>query len=163
SFGDSSKRDLSVVLHSIFLLPQQQGEPILGVAWSMSFEIFVYFLFSLLILHRGLGWSVFAGWVVLLCVRPWSTQYPFTFFEHEYNFRILAGLAAAEVTYRCQLPRPGLVALVGMSMFVATAMLEVYTYLLGAAVCSVGFTVGSGLLVAGLAAWEKLREVRVPH
>jgi peptidoglycan/LPS O-acetylase OafA/YrhL len=162
SFGDSSKRDLGVIVQSILLLPQD-CEPVLGAAWSMPFEMFFYFLFGLMILHRGLGWCAFAGWLVLLVVRPWHSHYPFTFLEHENNFRILTGLVAAEVTHRWQLPRAGLLALVGLAMFLTTGMLQSHTDMLEPAFRSAGYTLGSGLFIAGLAAWEKSREIQVPR
>ena len=163
SFGDGSQRDPGVIVRSVLLIPQFYGAPVLGVAWSLVFEMFFYLVFALLLIRRWLGITAFATWFVLLCVGRWPAQYPFDFLGHEYHFRFFAGLMVGEVTHRWRIPAPRLVAVAGLALFLGTGSLSVHTNLIGLAARSAGLTLGSALLLAGLVAWERTGLVQVPR
>src|SRR5439155_11823218 len=109
------------------------------------------------------GLTVFAAWLVIMLVKPWPAQYPWRFLGNEYHFRFFAGMLVAEVTHRWRIPRPRLVALAGLTLFLTTGFASVYTELLRLPVRSAGYTLGSALLIAGLVSWEKTAAVRVPQ
>jgi exopolysaccharide production protein ExoZ len=58
------KRHIGYVAASFFLLPQ--WDPFLGVAWSLSCELFFYLVFALLILNRTSFGVTVALWLVLI-------------------------------------------------------------------------------------------------
>ncbi|HZD90788.1 MAG TPA: acyltransferase [Pseudolabrys sp.] len=49
---------------SAFLLPSDRPL-ILGIAWTLRFEILFYAMFCVTILHRGAGFALLAGWFAL--------------------------------------------------------------------------------------------------
>src|SRR4051812_32854206 len=54
SAGDGTARDPVSLIRSFFLLPNPRG-PVIGVAWTLVYEISFYAMFSLLILSRRVG------------------------------------------------------------------------------------------------------------
>jgi len=55
--GHSEDLHITRVLTSLFLIPQSEL-PILGVAWTLSYELFFYFLFGVAIWNKRLGLGV---------------------------------------------------------------------------------------------------------
>ncbi len=65
SFGDPSIRVYSSIIKSITLYPQQMNNAVLGVAWTLSYEVFFYAVFGLLlIVGNRLAIAVLFIWVV---------------------------------------------------------------------------------------------------
>ena len=128
---DLAERDPFHLLCSYMLLPEL-AEPILGVGWSLRHELLFYGLFSLLLLRQGLGRAVLAAWGLCIlwnaAVRmvtgiPYfggvADQVVFRVFNIEFFF----GLAVA-VAVRRGVWRPGLVAVLGASLFLGNGLLE---------------------------------------
>jgi exopolysaccharide production protein ExoZ len=61
------KKHIGYVAASFFLLPQ--WDPFLGVAWSLSCEVFFYLVFALLILNRKSFGAAVILWVVLIAIN----------------------------------------------------------------------------------------------
>ena len=60
--GDKAgKLRLATVLDSLLLLPQA-GDPVVGVAWTLTYEVFFYAVFALMILRLRLGIAVLLLW-----------------------------------------------------------------------------------------------------
>lgn len=59
------------IFKSLFLLPQQPM-PIVGVAWTLEYEILLYILFSLIILNRKMFFPVLLIWsfIIVLFMSP---------------------------------------------------------------------------------------------
>ena len=58
SFGKGHERDADVILRAIFLLPHPANHQVVGLAWTLDYEIFFYCLFALLVLNeadQGIG------------------------------------------------------------------------------------------------------------
>jgi exopolysaccharide production protein ExoZ len=81
-----------------FLLIQDPNQSILGVAWSLVYEIMFYTLFGLWVigLGRSVGWLV-SGWAALLLILPRLAPPGIAalIFVNSYNFYFLAGCALA--------------------------------------------------------------------
>lgn len=64
--GDGSARDLGSVIRCFFLLPNPPSGQIIGVAWTLVYEISFYAAFALLILNRWIGVVLISAWSLLI-------------------------------------------------------------------------------------------------
>ncbi|OXM83729.1 acyltransferase family protein [Paenibacillus rigui] len=68
SFGLGFETKPSEIVRSLLLIPESHV-PILGVAWSLIFVVFFYFMFSLLfVLNKKTAAVLFSIWIVLICL-----------------------------------------------------------------------------------------------
>lgn len=67
--GDGSARDLGSVIRCFFLLPNPPNGQIIGVAWTLVYEISFYAAFALLILSRRIGLVLIAAWSLLILLN----------------------------------------------------------------------------------------------
>ena len=107
------------IVCSVFLLPNTVT-PVLGVAWTLIFEIMFYFLFALTIL---IGWRIVilaAMWVCAIVLynlfaQPFS--FPASFLMSPYNLEFLVGVASAALVRKLKIPFAGLLVGVGSMLF----------------------------------------------
>lgn len=147
----------ALLLRSIFLVGTPP-ESLLAVGWTLFYEIFFYFLFSLLILSRSVGIAAMVLWVVL-CIA----SAPLGYLTAPLNFLFVAGMASAAILQRYRIPMPAAMMWGGGMIFFAggafrvvynTTSLPEFLYGVG----SVMFVLGavelerSGKLRAGRAA-----------
>lgn len=76
--GYARHRDFSYFLSSLSLLPNSQGQ-YLVVAWTLTYEVVFYGIFSLVILQRRLLWGVVGGLFVLGTIRLFGPRNDFWF------------------------------------------------------------------------------------
>ena len=86
SAGPENARDPIAILTSALLWPMPEL-PVLGVAWSLQYEMLFYLVFTLLVLNLRFGAVVFVLWT-LACI--WASlarfeSYPFNFLLSFYN------------------------------------------------------------------------------
>jgi peptidoglycan/LPS O-acetylase OafA/YrhL len=164
-FGTGRERDPLNIVCSILLVPQAAGSPILGVAWSLCYEVFFYGLFALLILSRRWGAVAFIAWLSLLaagvCGRLGS--FPWTFLGSLYHLQFLSGVLLALTVKRVTIPAPRTVAACGVAVFLATGMIEVYVRELTMLEHVIGFTTGSVLILGGVIQAERSGLLSAPR
>ena len=163
SFGKGHERDLDAIFCSIFLFPHPDTHLVVGVAWTLVYEIFFYSLFAVLILHRRFGIALFIGWAACVFCYSQFENYPWTFLFGYLHVRFLAGMAVAFVLARCTLPAPRLVALVGTLIFVGAGMIDAYVEPLSAFEQILGYALGSSLALAGVVQAERSGLISPPR
>lgn len=156
SFGFGFERDFDVVWRSVLLFPHPQTHLVLGVAWTLVYEVFFYALFAIMILNGRLGAAVFAGWTACVLAHAWFIDFPWSFLFSGMHIRFLAGMAVAFALKRWTLPWPRLMACVGGAIFVGAGLADVYWAPLTPLGKTVGFALGSALALAGLVQAERL-------
>lgn len=88
------KRHLGYIIASFFLLPQ--WDPFLGVAWSLSCEIFFYLIFALLLFNRKTFIGVTVLWLALITANLLHTlPAPLDFLCQARVIEFLAGMCIA--------------------------------------------------------------------
>ncbi len=98
--GHSEDLHAGRVFTSLFLIPQAEL-PILGVAWTLSYELFFYFLFGIAVWNKRLGLAV--GLVLAtLCVGmpflfsyetlPVALRFIFSPYNLEFGFGVIAAV-----------------------------------------------------------------------
>jgi peptidoglycan/LPS O-acetylase OafA/YrhL len=162
SFGIGHERDVDVIVRAIFLYPHPEMHVVLGVSWTLVYEVFFYVIFGLLILNRPLGIVVMLGWTVGLQTYPFADSLS-VFVFNSLNLRFLAGLVVGLVMQRWQVPWPRFTALIGVGVFLVTGMAEALAGPLDSWQQCVGFTMGSSLTLAGLVEAERFGLLRPPR
>lgn len=137
SAGKPSQHDPWNTLLSIVLLPYPD-QPILGVAWTLTHEIFFYAIFGLIIAVGRRGLWIMPIWAVSILV--WNTSkageiatdvsfyadyFPATFFLSPFNLEFIMGVGAAGWLQHRRVPAPKLLLFVGAFSFLAMMIFAV--------------------------------------
>lgn len=152
------------LLSALLLLPAD-AEPLLGVAWTLQYEVVFYVAFALLIFSRPLGLAVFAGWGVAILLGlvggahlPGPAQ-----FATAYNLEFLGGMAIALAVRRGCMTEPNLTVACGLLGILAAGIAEGTGWLDGyGAAARAAYGVPCALLIWGLVAREQRGPVAVP-
>lgn len=91
---NSVPHDLVILLKALFLIPQDSrlvgsmGAPVIGVAWTLQYEMFFYCFFGILILNRWLALLVVLTITHLYVTYSGVQQlsFPLRFFVQDYIF-----------------------------------------------------------------------------
>ena len=152
------------VLWSASLLPSF-GKPLLGVAWTLQFEVVFYAMFCLLILDVRAGLAMMAAWfaaILLNCAGwlPGATVLPPSLFD-VCNLEFFLGMAVAW-RVRSGVGRPARVLAAGVLLFTLSAVAEDAGMLNGyAPLARLAYGIPSALLVLGVVASERSGQLRV--
>lgn len=128
TLGGHSFPDTQVILNSVLLLPSNE-EPLLGVAWTLKFEILFYLIFSLLIASLRLGQLVIALWLFCVVLKIFHLlpkfDLPDSIFS-TYNIEFFMGMVVAYTIklYKDFLPSTVAILLIGTFGFMASALIE---------------------------------------
>lgn len=101
----------SSLLYEATLWPRPpETSMIVGVAWSLSYEMFFYVLFAAFLLHRQLGRAVFAGWALLALlymvgVVPEPSSSALHLLTSEYSLLFPFGMGIAVLVERATHPK----------------------------------------------------------
>jgi exopolysaccharide production protein ExoZ len=165
------ERDLSVIIQSYLLIPQENF-PIIAAAWTLSYELFFYILFGVAILlgERKAMWLL-GAWVLGILAFPIShfvgvhlpmeEQLWARFAFNERNLEFVLGCLSAYLVLHYRPRWPGLLAILGILLFGLSA-----AYVWRGNVppsYALMFGVPSFLLVLGSTLLERTQEWRVPR
>ena len=139
---------------------------IVGVAWSLQFEILFYLSFCVLLLHVGLGLTLYAAWAALSVAQAYGVLHsplPLSLGD-PMCLEFLLGVAAGLIARRAPL-----FTLPGQGLLVAAALVAavVYERIGPQGTHAFGGRIALGLAVAALiltlVAWERRRPARLPR
>jgi exopolysaccharide production protein ExoZ len=157
--------DPVTIVKGLLLLPQDRAilhgtAPVLAQAWTLTYEVCFYVLIGIFIVRSWLG----ALAVALLGVNLVSCHYtgctfPRSFFAGPYMLQFAMGVAVALlVRFNLRLARPGTLALVAGSLFIALGVTEaVLGHHLGTGARLLLYGGFSAALIWGLVQWEARR------
>ena len=162
--GDGSELRPLTILSSLTLVHVGTPSMVLGVSWTLCFEILFYALFATLILDRRLGIAVLAVWWGLAALRVVSgssllAAYPFS----DYTLLFPLGMAVSFACQRGLVARPLALALCGAAIFVANGLGNTYAAFPGRVGAHLVSGVSSAMLLAGFASLERRGRLRVPR
>lgn len=165
----SYERDPAVIVKSLLLIPQI-NLPIIGAAWTLSYELLFYFLFAVALWAGGkwavrfmLAWCIAILGFFILKAGSFITTYSYLvdFFLNERNLEFLLGCAAAYLMLNQKIRLPAIWVLAGIAGWVLSGWfvnnngaVPAYTLLFG---------IPSFLLIAGMSAIESVRKVKWPN
>lgn len=132
-YGVATKRSAAVIAKSFLLIPQNPGVfPVVNVGWTLSYEMFFYVMFLLLIvLPRPFAVGLWALWLIpttivtaLIIGDVWQppVNLLFTFLLDGRNLEFLLGIAVGWAVSRFTIRRPGLLVLAGSVVFLGVGV-----------------------------------------
>jgi peptidoglycan/LPS O-acetylase OafA/YrhL len=124
--------DLATLLKSLLLLPQDPavvggtGAPVIGVAWSLQYEMAFYAFIACCILSRALGLIVAGLFLIAFayCSFSGGCGFPASFFHNNRVLLFALGMGIASLM-PMRLRRPVTLAALGAAAFLAVGLLEV--------------------------------------
>lgn len=133
NFGEVYHKQIESLFFSLLLVPQNHF-PHVGVAWSLTHEVFFYLFFAAIIINKKYGSVLFALWMTAIITANTilgELKYPFSFIFSKYNllfgFGIISGLIIHRFTYFIK--KYGLILfIVGNLLFLATGIHENYFF-----------------------------------
>lgn len=166
AFPDFTPAFLINVFCSITLLPGPDM-PILGVAWTLQYEMVFYFLVSCAILcgKRLLcGIPVWALAILLFPAELNTTPFPQSFLLNPYHLDFFMGLGVALLLRRVRVPAPVFLTGAGASAFALLLPFASAIQLEGSMLAGrLVFGGAIAVFVAGAVEWERQYRVSVPR
>ncbi len=152
-------------LRAVFLWPSA-GEPIIEVAWSLTFEMMFYIVFSLLLLNLRLGFAVGALWFGACAVsaisgyQGWGHDLILSAYNLLFLFGICASLGVPYLPSELALP----LLLGGILLFLAVGLSEAYGGVdWHTGLRTVLYGLGAAAMVTSLVVLERAGRLRVPR
>jgi peptidoglycan/LPS O-acetylase OafA/YrhL len=141
------------------------ADPLLGVAWTLQYELVFYVVFGLMILTRAGGVAVLAGWlglVLIAAVRGSEIALPDAYWQ-TYNLEFFAGMVVAYWLHTARPAHGNAVLAAGVSLFLVSALAEDAGWIDGyGRLARLAYGVPSALIVCGGAAASRRGTGRVP-
>jgi peptidoglycan/LPS O-acetylase OafA/YrhL len=161
-FGRGFDRELDTTLASLTLVPWPKPL-IIGVAWTLVYEMMFYVLFGLAIVLGRWGTWLFRIWFVAILVAQAfpPLPLPLNILLSAYNLEFLLGVATAIFLSRAKVSRPALVAIGGGLAF-ASFMALGNQFPDISLVFRLAFGLPAAALIAGLVELERSGRLRVP-
>ena len=156
--GDAANRlALPHIISSILLLPDR-AEPLVGVAWTLRFEMLFYLVFALPIINRRFSAPLITVALLLVIVGtvagpvpPWAAM-----LVSPFNVEFLIGIAVAIWVARRPVYGPAAFAVVGVLSFLVSGALEVLGVIpLNGLVGRLLYGGASGAILVGLVGVER--------
>jgi peptidoglycan/LPS O-acetylase OafA/YrhL len=140
------------VLRSALLLPSF-SEPLLGVAWTLQYEVVFYAFFAVLILHRRAGYALMAAWLVAVLVSSaWGGLGVPPSICSAYDLEFFLGMGVAVLARRGGVGFPRAALLVGGVALALVCACEDLGFLDGYGVWArLAYGVPAAVLILGLA------------
>ncbi len=109
--SSDAKMEPLQIASSFLLLPQTEV-PLLGVTWTLKFEILFYAVFALLLANRWLGLTALLFWqgvCLTVGIAGWLLPFPWNFYFAPLALEFLLGVLVAFATFQLQKrPLPGM-------------------------------------------------------
>ncbi len=164
NFGASRQHNWIYIVASYLLIPMPQ-QPVLGVAWTLTYEVFFYLLLGIAVVFGRATLALFAAWlgVIVFCQIFGIISYPASFFGNAYGAEFLLGMAVAALHRNGNVRLPGFQLLAGVVVFFATTFFALNVQLpAGGTLARLIFGSASALIILGAVTLEKKGRLSVP-
>ncbi|WP_423822528.1 acyltransferase [Salinisphaera sp. SPP-AMP-43] len=154
------------LLKQFVLWPQGMNNLIIGVSWTLEFEVLFYLLFALLILNRWVGTPVLFVWLAAVVANNYlgllHIESPVIL--SAFNIEFFMGMVCAYLLSLFELKYGFYILLAGVLAFGAVAYSEVSGLIDGyGAMARIYYGVASMLLITGMVSWERQGTVYIPR
>ncbi len=153
--GSAASRSLPEfgrLVFSVFLLPSHQ-EPLLGVAWTLQFEVLFYAAFALLIVSRALGSAVLAAWFVCIACHVSGVNLAVLppQITGAYGLEFFVGMLSAHCLASVRIRRPGILASAGLVCLFAALVIVAHLSDTSGVSARLLYSIPAAMLILGLA------------
>jgi peptidoglycan/LPS O-acetylase OafA/YrhL len=155
----------SHIVKSVFLSPSPE-EPLLGVGWTLTHEMFFYAVFAVAIASRLMGAALALGWTLLILAGfHHASDIAFLHFaQSPYHLQFALGIFSAVMLGKPKNAHAWVALASGILLFVSTSLLIDLHCLSDNQIASrLLFGIGSALILYGVAAMEKHGILRIPR
>lgn len=163
---------LGGIIKSIFLIPQEQY-PVVGVGWTLSYELLFYFMFSLLIFLRPkLSVPIVSGWLLLTLglffletfssfeATPFYLKFLFSRYNLEFIFGVIAAYLVYKIRFKIKVNQAFLVLNLGVILFALCCIFFKPGELLNIRIIAYG--ISSMLIILGAALIDLIAPLKIP-
>ena len=156
--GIASQHDPINFVFSFFLLPNT-NPPVLGVAWTLVYEVFFYTVFGVIILTGKRGWLALPLWTAAILLFAFfgdQASWPQNFFFNSLNVEFIIGIAVAKILSVRHLRYAAVAVGAGLAAFALVVLLSfagIYNLSPLSQHLLLGF--GGGAIIAGLVEMER--------
>jgi peptidoglycan/LPS O-acetylase OafA/YrhL len=156
--GIPSQHDPVNFVFSFLLLPYT-SHPVLGVAWTLVFEVFFYTVFGLIILIGKQGWFALPLWAAAILWFAFfgdQASWPQNFFFSSLNIEFMIGIMVAKMLSVGHLRYAATAVCAGLAAFILVVLLNfVGVYALAPLYQHLLLGCGGGAIIAGLVEMER--------
>ena len=153
---------MAELLWSAFLLPSD-SPMILGIAWTLQFEMLFYVMFGLIILNRWVGLSLMASWliIVIFCaVSGIKLDFLPQQFQSAFVFEFFFGMAVAYIIKQQNIRKPYMLLSAGLLLFITSGIFEILNLLDGFGnLARIAYGVSSAFLILGIVALPRAHAI----
>jgi exopolysaccharide production protein ExoZ len=152
------------IVKSFFLSPSLE-DPLLGVGWTLTHEMFFYTVFAFAIASRAVGAALAFCWVLLVLVGFYHTSDVafLRFAQSPYHLQFALGIFSAVALGKSKSQYAWIAFASGLLLFIGASLLIDLHRLSNDQITSrCVFGIGSALILYGIAAMEKRGILRVP-
>jgi exopolysaccharide production protein ExoZ len=158
---------VDLVVSSIFLLPGKQ-QPVLGVAWTLVYEVLFYGAFACAILTgrraAACAAAVWAALIMAVSILGISAPFPSSFLASPFILEFLMGVAVAILLRRISVSSPRALAMGGAALFVVFMLARIDRFVsVGELGPRLFFGPCAAAFVAGSVEWERSGPTSVPR
>jgi len=168
ALGQHETPTIGRIVWNALLLPTRE-EPLLGVAWTLQYELVFYIIFLIAIVNRVAGASLTAAWLgwIGAGVAGLAPSGGPSALYGAYNIEFCLGMLTACILLRWHVPSPKILGTIGAVLFAAAAVAESSGFLDGngnfARLASrLAYGVPASLLLLGVAAAERAGRCHPP-
>ena len=155
---------ISSGLLQLLLFPIDKKELVIGVSWTLQYEMLFYLLFALLIFNRVIGRAVFIFWFLILVVQFIGVHnFSIPLVSSAFCFQFMAGIVAAYVVSTVSIQHLKKFFYVGISILLITWWAELSNLLNGFGKNSrLLYGIAFSLVVIGVVAIENGKNMEYP-
>ncbi len=167
--AQGTETEISVLVKSVLLIPNDTP-PILGVAWTLTHEIFFYLVFGLTLLNLKPKYSIplVISWAIISMASfagliHFNNFFYLDFIFSKFNLEFILGMAAAYLFIRYSFRFPWLLVISGIIGFIIAGINGEFEILPVDRVITYGFS--SFLLILGAARMdlESKKKTKIPN
>jgi exopolysaccharide production protein ExoZ len=156
---------IGLILCSIFLVPNVE-QPVLGVGWTLVYEVFFYCMFGLAMIAgrraAAIAASIWACSIVIYNLAAYPT-FPAGFFLSPYDLEFLLGVTIASLLRHVRIPYSRALSIVGAALFVTFMLMRLERFVGDSwIVVRLSFGFGAALFVMGTVEAERTHGQAVP-